>query len=115
MVRIGVIGLGFMGATHIAAINAARAAGFPCELAAVCDRKESRRRGELWDVGGNAVSDTSAKKVAFDPANVRGYQNADDLLNDPHIELICICTRTDTHVDLATRSLRAGKHVLVEK
>jgi len=26
-----------------------------------------------------------------------------------------MCTRTDTHVDLAIRALRAGKHVLVEK
>src|SRR5207249_1135453 len=34
---------------------------------------------------------------------------------DESIDLISICTRTDTHVDLAIRALRAGKHVLVEK
>jgi predicted dehydrogenase len=114
-VRIGVIGLGFMGATHIAAINSAAAAGFPCELVAVCDRKESRRRGELWDVGGNAVSDVSQRKVAFDANRVRGFEHADVLLADPEIDLISICTRTDTHIDLAKRALRAGKHVIVEK
>ena len=94
-VRVGVIGLGFMGATHIAAFNAARRAGFSCEIAAVCDRKASRRKGELWDVGGNAVSDVSAQKPAFDPAKVRGYERAEELIADPQIDLVSICTRTD--------------------
>src|SRR2546423_323550 len=115
MVRVGVIGLGFMGATHVAAFNAAHQAQYPCEIVAVCDRKESRRRGELWDVGGNAVSDVSQRKLAFDPSQVHGYERADDLLDDPRVDLVSICTPTDTHVELASRALRAGKHVLVEK
>lgn len=114
-VRVGVAGLGFMGATHIAAYQATAKAGFPCKLAAVADRKASRRRGELWDVGGNAVSDVSAQQLAFDAAQVRGHETADALINDPDIDLISICTRTDTHVDLAVRAMQAGKHVLVEK
>jgi predicted dehydrogenase len=112
---VGVLGLGFMGATHIAAYSAAREAGFACELVAVCDRKASRRRGELWDVGGNAVSDTSAHTLAFDPSRVKAYERADQLIDDPNVDLVSVCTRTDTHVDIATRCLRAGKHVLLEK
>ena len=104
-----------MGATHIAAYAAARAAGYPCEIVAVSDPKASRRRGELWDVGGNAVSDMSGQKRAFDPSAVRAYEHPDELIGDPNVDLISICTRTDTHVDLAARALRAGKHVLVEK
>src|SRR5215212_1770248 len=98
IVRVGVIGLGFMGATHIASYNAAQAAGFPCRLVAVCDRKSSRRRGELWDVGGNLATDISARKVAFDANHVRGYEHPDTLLADPEIDLVSICTRTDTHI-----------------
>src|SRR5438552_18146517 len=108
-VTIGVIGLGFMGATHIAAYQAAAEAGCPCRLGAVCDRKESRRKGQLWDVGGNAVSDVSAQTLAFDPNVVRAYERDDDLLNDKSVGLVSICTRTDTHVDLCIRALRAGK------
>jgi predicted dehydrogenase len=114
-VRVGVAGLGFMGATHVAAYQAAAKAGLPCKLVAVADRKAARRRGELWDVGGNAVSDVSAQQLAFDASQVRGHETADALINDPDVDLISICTRTDTHVDLAVRAMQAGKHVLVEK
>jgi len=114
-IRVGVIGLGFMGATHIAAYTAAAGAGFACVLTAVCDRKESRRKGQLWDVGGNIDTDISARKLAFDPQRVRGYETPQQLLDDPDVDLVSICTRTDSHVDLSIEALRRGKHVLVEK
>ena len=113
-VRVGVIGLGFMGATHVGAYLAAARDGFPCALAAVCDTKESRRRGIFRDVGGN-IGDTAGNEPAFDAAHVRAYANPDQLLADRDVDLVSICTHTDTHVDLAIRALRAGKHVLVEK
>jgi predicted dehydrogenase len=113
-IRVGVIGLGFMGATHIAAYHAAARDGFNCQLTAVCDRKAHRRRGELSDVGGNI--DTAGKSnLAFDPTNVMGYEHPEQLLADPDVDLVSICTRTDSHVELCLSALRAGKHVLVEK
>jgi predicted dehydrogenase len=115
IIGVGVIGLGFMGATHIAAYQSAAAAQYPCKLLAVCDRKPHRRNGQMWDVGGNAVSDVSAQKLAFDPALVAGYESPEALLNDERIDLVSICTRTDTHVQLAAAAVRKNKHVLVEK
>jgi predicted dehydrogenase len=114
VMRVGVIGLGFMGATHVAAYLAARRDGFSCALVAVCDTKESRRRGIFSDVGGN-IGGAAGDAPAFDPAHVRAYANPDELLADRDVDLVSICTHTDTHVDLATRALRAGKHALVEK
>jgi predicted dehydrogenase len=109
-----VIGLGFMGATHIAAFASANSAGFANELVAVCDRKASRRAGELGDVGGNL--DTAGRESrAFDPSRVRGYERSEDLIADPNVDLISVCTRTDTHVELCIRAMEAGKHVIVEK
>jgi predicted dehydrogenase len=109
-----VIGLGFMGATHLAAYQAAANAGLPCAVVAVCDRKAGRRAGELGDVSGN-INVAGRSSRAFDPAVVRGYERADELIADPDIDLVSICTRTDTHVDLCLNALAAGKHVLVEK
>lgn len=39
----------------------------------------------------------------------------DELLNDPEIELISICSPNSTHYEYAKKALLAGKHVLVEK
>lgn len=111
-VRIGVIGLGFMGRTHVAAIEAARRSGLDCRLVAVCDGDERRRRGEVVD-GGNLT--TESPERLFDAAAVRGHADPAALLADPDVDLVHICTWTDTHVELALAALAARKHVIVEK
>lgn len=48
----------------------------------------------------------------------QGIQRTDhfeDVVNDPDIDLISICSPSATHRDYALRALSAGKHVLVEK
>lgn len=112
-VGIGVIGMGFMGQTHARAFLAARADGYACELRGVCDRDPDRRAG-IATAAGNIGSDKNAERI-FDPELVPGHDDVGALLADPSIDLVSICTHTDTHVDLAIRALDAGKHVLVEK
>lgn len=111
-IGVGVIGLGFMGRTHVRAYQAAAAAGLPCYLVAVCDRNEPNLRG---DGAASGNLGTGAQGPLFDPAQVRGYRDAPELLADDRVGLVSICTYTDTHVDLAVAALEAGKHVLVEK
>ena len=111
-VRIGVVGLGFMGATHVTAIEAAREAGLPCRLTAVCDRDAGRRDG-LVEVDGNI--DTGTHGRLFDPATVTAFEDFDALIDSDEVDALCICTPTDSHVALATRALESGRHVLVEK
>jgi len=111
-IAIGVIGLGFMGTTHVRAYASAAAAGFACRLAAVCDPDPKRRVGQI-KVQGNIGP--GGRQRLFDPATVRGYEQARDLIASPEIDAVSICTHTDTHVDLAIAAIRAGKHVLVEK
>lgn len=41
--------------------------------------------------------------------------NADDIINDPDIELVLIGSPNTSHLSLAKAALMAGKHVLVEK
>ncbi len=41
--------------------------------------------------------------------------NADDLLNDPDIDIIDVCTPNNYHAPLAIAALNAGKHVICEK
>jgi scyllo-inositol 2-dehydrogenase (NADP+) len=48
-------------------------------------------------------------------SNIVVYSTADELINDPEIDLISICSPSDTHFELAKKVLLAGKHCLVEK
>ncbi|PZR22727.1 MAG: oxidoreductase [Citrobacter freundii] len=41
--------------------------------------------------------------------------DADEVINDPHIDAVVIATPVSTHFALAKKALQAGKHVLVEK
>ncbi len=112
-VGIGVIGLGFMGRTHVAAYERARVDGAACRLVAVSDRDPERLTGGAED-SGNLDSGSGGEQL-FDPDEVSVFTDVDELLADESVDLVSVCTHTDTHVAMATRALRAGKHVLVEK
>lgn len=112
-VGVGVIGLGFMGRTHVSAYERARTAGFPNRLVAVCDQDARRRAGHVDSQGNLEASQRSAP--LFDAREVEGYADAAALLADERVQLVSICTHTDSHVRLAQQALAAGKHVLVEK
>lgn len=112
-VRVGIIGMGFMGQTHARAYSWAAINGAPCTLAAVCDRDPSRRSG-LASAAGNIQTGGSDERL-FDPAVVTGYADPGSLLADKSIDLVSVCTHTDSHVEVALRALERGKHVLVEK
>ena len=43
------------------------------------------------------------------------YTDARDLLADPDVEMVDVCTPTDTHLPLSLAAIEAGKHVLSEK
>ncbi len=114
-IGIGVIGLGFMGQTHVRAYQSAAADGFGCRLVAVCDSDGERRAGRVGGGGNIAVGTGAQQKLLFDPRLVQAYAEPRDLLADASVHLVSICTYTETHVDLALAALAAGKHVLVEK
>ncbi len=42
-------------------------------------------------------------------------QSADDIINDPAVDIVVIATSNDVHFSLAKQALEAGKHVVVEK
>jgi len=106
-VKIGVVGLGFMGSTHLAAWAAATGA----EVVALSDPKPHRLSGDLSDIQGNLGG--PAQKQDF--SRMRTYRNYEDVAADPDVEAVDICLPTSLHLPAALAALRAGKHVLVEK
>jgi predicted dehydrogenase len=105
--RIAVLGLGFMGSTHLKAWRNVPGA----ELAAVYSNDERKLSGDLSQIEGNF----GGKGLTLDFANVRKYRDTTDLFADPDIDAVDICLPTHLHYATALAALRAGKHVLVEK
>ncbi|MCC6406313.1 MAG: Gfo/Idh/MocA family oxidoreductase [Planctomycetes bacterium] len=116
-IPIGVVGLGFMGRTHVAAFRAAHAAGLANRLVAVADSSRERLTGRVPKVGNLSAAKLGEgdDDVIFDAKTVRGYTTPQELFADREVELVSICTPTPTHVELALQALAAGKHVLLEK
>jgi len=108
MVNVGVIGLGFMGLTHIRAYRQIKGA----RIAAICDAVRLPTDGNLSSVAGN-IATTDA--IQLDMSQVKAYRNYEELLANPDVELVDICTPTPSHPILAPAALKAGKHVICEK
>lgn len=87
--RIGLIGTGFMGRTHAAAW---RELGHPVS---VYSRNAERGAAFAAEHGATAVADFA------------------ELLEQ--VDVVDICTPTDTHAELTLAAARAGRHVICEK
>ncbi|WP_442601267.1 Gfo/Idh/MocA family protein [Paenibacillus sp. KN14-4R] len=94
MIHIGVIGCGSISEVHFQAYEHDPRA----TIYAVCDLNEERAASKAKQFG--------AEKV---------YTNYLELLADPTIEAVSICTWNNTHAEIAIAALEAGKHVLCEK
>src|SRR5258706_9072176 len=55
------------------------------------------------------------KDVQAPAVGVSVVDNMESVFNDPSIELIVVNTPNNTHLDLASKALKKGKHVIVEK
>ena len=88
----GVIGLG-VGDTHCEGFLQSKDA----KLVAVCDLMDERL------------------EAAGDKYGVDTYSRLDDFLALDDMQIVSVCTPDHTHIDVATKVLRAGKNLLLEK
>jgi len=106
-VNVAVVGLGFMGVTHLRAYQAVASA----QIVAVCDSVRLPVNGVLAGVAGNVKK---SDDIDLGP-RVKVYRRLEEVLADPEVGLVDLCTPTPLHSDQAIAALRAGKHVLCEK
>lgn len=107
MVRIGLVGIGFMGWIHYLATRQVRDA----QLVAICSRDQKKLTGDWTSIRGNF----GPPGQQVDLSGVRCYDTLQKMLADPEIDLIDVCNPTAQHEETAITAVRAGKHVLVEK
>ena len=92
-IRFAILGCGLIGDIHAQAILSTPDA----ELYAICDVSPERADEYASRYGAHA------------------YTSYDEMLADPCIDTVSICTPSGMHADQAIAALRAGKHVLLEK
>jgi predicted dehydrogenase len=107
MVKVGVIGIGGMGTTHLDAY--AKIA--EVQVVAVADLIEERRAGRR-SAKGNIKGQAEG---GHDFSTFAQFGDGHELIADPTVELVDICVPTPGHAPLVRAALAAGKHVITEK
>jgi predicted dehydrogenase len=107
-INVGIAGLGFMAATHIKAYRQIPEA----RIHSICNTSGRCLDGDLTKVGGNINANDP---VRLDMAVVKATRDFNELLRDPAIQLVDICTPTLQHPQMVAAALQAGKHVICEK
>src|SRR3954471_14168713 len=92
-VRTAIAGTGFIGGVHA---RSARLAG-----------------GEL--VGVSASTPARAAAAADALGAQRAFDSSEQLVRDPDVDVVHVCTPNHLHLPLAEAALGAGKHVICEK
>ena len=96
MVKVGIIGAGRIGKVHITSIST-----------------------RVKDAVIKTVADPFMNEQTAAWAKSMGVQNAVkdymEIINDPEIGAVLICSSTDTHSPISVQAIKAGKHVFCEK
>lgn len=92
--KTAIIGLGYIGESHIEAINRIGL----CSLHGVydADRNMAKTKAEYYGIP-------------------KCYASLDELLCDPEVDVVHNCTPTKLHHEINCRIIKAGKHLLSEK
>jgi predicted dehydrogenase len=93
-IRVAVIGAGSISEMHLKSYHNNPQA----ELYAICDLNEERAKAKAEKYGISRI-----------------YTDYKELLADPLIDAVSICTWNNSHAQISIAALEAGKHVLTEK
>jgi predicted dehydrogenase len=92
--KVAIFGIGFMGRVHTEAL---------------------RRLGNVEVVGVAGRTAAAARKFADAQSIERATGDYKELLADPELNAVHICTPNELHFPMAQAAMQAGKHVLCEK
>lgn len=100
--NIGLVGAGFMGKAHTVGYSNMPKLFWPAPampvLKTICDIEPE-------------IARDARERFGFETYTT----NFMDIVNDPDIDAVSICTPNDSHAEIAIAALKAGKHVLCEK
>ncbi len=107
MIRVGIVGLGFMGRMHYRCwsnLDSAR-------ITAVCETNPQALAAASQPAGGNVAG--AADEIDLDSLQI--FTDFDTLLGSGTVDAISLTLPTFLHADFTEKALKAGIHVLCEK
>jgi predicted dehydrogenase len=107
MVRVGIVGVGFMSWIHYLAYQRSQRA----QVVAFCSRDPVKRAGDWRGIRGNF----GPPGEQIDVSSLRVYESLEQQLADDSIDLFDICLPPNLHPAAIRKCLAAGKPVLCEK
>lgn len=96
MVRIGIIGAGRIGKVHITSIS-------------------TRIKDAVIKTVADPYMNEETKLWAKSMGVAHATKDYKEIIDDPEIDAVLICSSTDTHSPISLEAIRAGKHVFCEK
>ena len=96
MLNIGIIGAGRIGKVHLQSIS------YHVKNAAVAAMADPFMNEETKAL----IESMGVKKI---------YKDYHQILEDPQIDAVLVCSSTDTHAAISIEAIKAGKHVFCEK
>lgn len=107
MVRVGIVGIGFMGWIHQLAYRRTKQATF----SAFCSSDAKKRNGDWRGIQGNFGP--PGEQISLDGIEV--FETFEQMVRSPNIDVIDICLPPHMHAQAAKLALENGKDVLCEK
>lgn len=107
MIRVGIVGLGFMGRMHYRCWSAVPGA----EITAVCEANAQ----VLEAAGKPQAGNVSGAAERIDLESLRVFTRIDELIASGSVDALSITLPTFLHADATVKALQGGLHVLCEK
>lgn len=96
MINVGIIGAGRIGKVHVESI---------------CTQVGNAKVKMLADPFMNEITEKWAKDMGVESVT----KDYEEILADPQIDAVLICSSTNTHSPISVEAIKAGKHVFCEK
>lgn len=111
MIKVGLVGIGFMGRGHLDQYIRLEREGFDVKLVALCD-VDTQKFTSFSSQGGNMGE---LGKGAYDFTKYALYEKMEDMLKKEQFDYVDIALPTYLHAEYACSAMRAGVSVLCEK
>ncbi|ANY70153.1 oxidoreductase [Paenibacillus sp. BIHB 4019] len=109
MLKVGLIGFGFMGRMHFDNYVRLTEEGAPVQLAAICDLMIEELKN------GKASGNMATGQEVYDLSPYNLYDSIEKMLENEELDIVDITLPTYLHAELTCSLLEKGLHVLCEK